>query len=291
MPNIVEMTGIRRFTNGFVSVLRVQDGAKLETTSTCLPISTEIRLTGKTDNRVEVNYPVMDFWDEKFCVGVSTQSGCPVKCQFCAVNSLTEREGWRNLTADEIVAQVDFAVNETMKLTNRITSPLDSQVFRILYTRMGEPALNINNVVSSIRTLKARYPHARIQISTIGLKKSAELVDALIELDKEFNDEWLELQFSIHSSDMEFRRWLQTDAVLDNKAINAIAQKYYLSKPNRKWKVTLNFALAENTPFDTEVLRRDFDPEVVFVKVSPINSNPVSESNNLKSLFEYHNSI
>jgi adenine C2-methylase RlmN of 23S rRNA A2503 and tRNA A37 len=139
--------------------------------------------------------------------------------------------------------------------------------------------------------IKSEYPKVRIQISTIGIKNSIKLVEQLIELDKLYDDEWLELQFSIHSTDMTFRRWLQTDAILSNSAINELAAKFYLAKPNRKWKVTLNFAVAVDTPFVIQDLRKDFDPSVVFIKVSPINSNPVSEDNGLKSLFEYHNAI
>ena len=69
------------FTNGFVSVLQLDDGKLIETTSTCLPGQTEIRLTHNKDNKVDPNAFSVDNWKEKWTVGVSTQSGCPIRCK------------------------------------------------------------------------------------------------------------------------------------------------------------------------------------------------------------------
>ncbi len=280
----------KRFTNGFVSVMQLADGKLIETTSTCLPIETEIRLTGKTDNKIDVNGYSVDNWKDKWTVGVSTQSGCPIKCRFCAVNRLTDKQGWRNLSVEEILDQVTYAVEKAQEINGGL-DPKDSKIFRILFTRMGEPALNIDNVVEAVRQLKFKYPKARIQISTIGIGKSEDLVNQLFLLEQEFGNDWLELQFSIHSTDNKFRKWLQNGAVMRNSDIGMIATDWYDAFPNRPWKATLNFALAEDTPFDTAELAKDFDSRTVFIKVSPINENPVSDENNLKTMFKYENNI
>lgn len=272
------------FANGFVAALELSDGMKVETTATCLPIETEMRGTGRTDNRVDYNNHDDVNWSQKYMIGVSTQSGCPIKCKFCAVNKLTEKQGWRNLTTGEIIDQVVWAIDESGHY------PEDAEIFRILFTRMGEPAMNVDNVIVAARELKFQYPNVRIQISTIGFGKHSErLVEQLIKLDEEFDDDFIELQFSIHSTDNTYRKWLQHKNVSTNEEINNLIQ---LWKPEgRDWKVTLNFAISTETPFDAEKLREQFDPEQVFIKVSPINENSESDDNGLKSLFKNDNTI
>ncbi|EOB6645574.1 radical SAM protein [Vibrio fluvialis] len=266
------------FTNGFVAALELADGMRIETTATCLPISTEMRGTGRTDNKVDYNDHKDVHWSQKYMVGISTQSGCPIKCKFCAVNKLTARQGWRNLTADEMVAQVEWAIEQAGH------DPEDAQLFRILFTRMGEPAMNVKNVVEAVRRLKARYPKVRIQVSTIGFgKHSQRLVNALYEFDN------IELQFSIHSTSNEYRQWLQHKDVSSNEDISELIREWH-SVP-REWKVTLNFALTTETPFDVKELRRQFSPDEVFIKVSPINENSESDDNGIKSLFANNNTL
>jgi 23S rRNA (adenine2503-C2)-methyltransferase len=280
----------KQFTNGYVSVVQLTDGKLIETTSTCLPGNTEIRVTGRKDNKVDPNEFSIQNWKEKWTVGISTQSGCPIKCKFCAVNRLTDKQGWRNLTTEEMIGQLQFAVAEAQKINGGL-DPKDSGIFRVLFTRMGEPALNRANVVEAVRQIKVMYPNARIQISTIGIKKSVGLVASLHELEEQFGYDWLELQFSIHSTDDKFRKWLQNETVMTNKQIGDLAASWYNASPNRPWKATLNFALAKDTPFVTGDLGKQFDPKTVFIKVSPINENPVSDENSLETMFTYENSI
>ena len=280
----------KQFTNGFVSVMKLDDGKLIETTSTCLPGQTEIRVTGRKDNKVDANAFSVENWKEKWTVGISTQSGCPIKCKFCAVNKLTYKRGWRNLSATEMVDQVRYAVSKAQELNGGL-DPEESTIFRILFTRMGEPSLNIDEVIPAVIQLKAMYPSARIQISTIGIQKSELLVERLLNVEKMFGPDWLELQFSIHSTDDVFRKWLQNDTVMDNKQVGELATKWYRTFPIRPWKATLNFALAEDTPFVVDDLKTQFDPKTVFIKVSPINENPVSDENSLKTLFTYENTI
>jgi len=280
----------KQFTNGYVSVLQLIDKKLIETTSTCLPGQTEVRNTHRKDNKVDANAFSIENWKEKWTVGISTQTGCPIKCKFCAVNRLTDSQGWRNLTADEMVDQVKYAVAEAQKINGGL-NPNDSGIFRVLFTRMGEPSLNKRNVVEAVDRIKTLYPKARVQISTIGIKKSKDLVAALLGLERKFGSDWLELQFSIHSTDDTFRKWLQIGTVMTNKQIGELATHWYNHFPNRPWKATLNFALAKDTPFVIEDLKTQFDPKTVFIKVSPINENPVSDENSLSTLFSYENSI
>ena len=46
-------------------------------------------------------------------------------------------------------------------------------------------------------------------------------------------------------------------------------------------KTTLNMTLVDKDDFDIVRLKELFDPEYFFIKLSPINPNPVSEKNNM----------
>lgn len=291
------MKELRRkdFTNGFVALLELPDGKRIETTATCLPVTTEMRGTERTDNTaVDYNKHVDSNWTQKAMVGVSTQSGCPIKCKFCAVNELTEKQGWRNLDSLEIIEQVTWAI-ASIKVQHGVDIT-KAKIFRVLFTRMGEPALNTDAVIEAARILKTAYPNIRIQISTIGLgQHSVKLVLKLAVLQFEFGEQFIELQFSIHSTSDEYRQWLQHKGVSPNKEISALITEYHrgLREAGVKiqWKVTLNFALTTETPFSILDLREQFNPEDVFIKVSPINENVVSEKNGIHGVILQTNEV
>jgi 23S rRNA (adenine2503-C2)-methyltransferase len=89
---------------------------------------------------------------------VSTQVGCAMGCAFCATGRIALR---RNLTAGEIVGQVQAAAERAGEITN------------VVYMGMGEPLENYEAVVRSIRILND--PAGRnigirhITISTCGI--------------------------------------------------------------------------------------------------------------------------
>src|SRR5207245_4433741 len=80
---------------------------------------------------------LMRYRDGRRSVCVSSQSGCPLTCAFCATGQM--RFG-RNLTASEIVDQA---------LHFRRIEPVDHAVFM----GMGEPMLNLDSVLEAARAL------------------------------------------------------------------------------------------------------------------------------------------
>ncbi|ABR31348.1 50S rRNA methyltransferase [Thermosipho melanesiensis] len=90
---------------------------------------------------------------------ISTQVGCPVKCEFCA----TGQSGFvRNLTVGEIVSQIlAIELNRKIKVGN------------VVYMGMGEPLLNFENVIDSIKMLNDKkmlnIGIRRITVSTVGI--------------------------------------------------------------------------------------------------------------------------
>ncbi len=243
------------FANGSVYCLMLEDAFLIETTDTFLPFYTKEASAQKSNT-----LKGLDLGDrsERWMVGVSTMSGCPVGCKFCATGQMKR---WRNLTADEIVDQVAFVLRK-----NSTDTPC-SKEFKINYTRMGEPFLNIDNVKSAIKKINEYYGLFPIHhyISTIGLK------------DSDFS--WIKgdisLQISLHSLDEGRRR--------DLIPINGLMSLEELGqiRTNSNLKTTLNLTLVDERDFDIEKLKKYFDPEYFFIKLSPINPNPVSESNAL----------
>lgn len=288
----MDIKKIKKFANGYVCALNLFDGKKIESTNTFLPMETELRgFKNKLTNEIIENS--FGSWEDKNMIGISTQSGCPIRCKFCEVNKITEKQGWRNLSAEEMIKQVEIILAKTKNDYNYDIFKNPPKLFRILFTRMGEPSLNIDNVISAIKHLKDIYKDfpLRIQISTIGVKGYTEkLVEELIKIENELNENFIELQFSVHSSDTNFRKWLQTENILSNAELGKLAYKFYYSRKH-DWKVTLNFALAKETVFEIEEICKDFDPNTVFIKLSPINQTETSEDNNIHSRFMNVNNI
>jgi 23S rRNA (adenine2503-C2)-methyltransferase len=105
---------------------------------------------------------------------ISSQVGCPVDCKFC-MTALMGLE--RNLTAGEIVGQVLFVARE-----NGLLGEKDKQDSRlnIVMMGMGEPLLNLENVLKATRILVdprgVGLSEKRITLSTAGIvPKIAEL--------------------------------------------------------------------------------------------------------------------
>ena len=101
---------------------------------------------------------------------ISSQVGCPVNCQFC-LTALMGLE--RNLTAGEIVGQVLFVMR-----VHKIST--ESDRLNIVMMGMGEPLLNLPNVIKATRLLTdpagIGISPKRITLSTAGIvPKMAEL--------------------------------------------------------------------------------------------------------------------
>ncbi|NPU89736.1 MAG: 23S rRNA (adenine(2503)-C(2))-methyltransferase RlmN [Fervidobacterium sp.] len=116
---------------------------------------------------------VLLFHTDRVTACISSEVGCPVKCAFCA----TGQSGYvRNLSVGEIVAQVI-----AMEKERRVN------IGNIVYMGMGEPLLNYNEVVKSVRILNHKkgknISMRRISISTVGIpEKIVQLANDLPEV-------------------------------------------------------------------------------------------------------------
>ena len=138
-------------------------------------------LFGTHDGR-PVEAVLMRYKDGRRSLCLSSQSGCPLTCTFCATGSM---KFGRNLTAGEIVDQA---------LHFRRMEKVDHAVFM----GMGEPMMNLPNVLAACERLPdLGIAHRRTAISTVGWVPG---IDALAETDMP-----IRLALSLHAPEDALR--------------------------------------------------------------------------------------
>jgi 23S rRNA (adenine2503-C2)-methyltransferase len=115
----------------------------------------------------------------------STQSGCPMGCRFCGAGDYFVG----SLSTEEIVAQPVRLINDTG------INAEDMKRLQIMFMSMGEPLLNLPNLIPALRELYRLYPNAALLISTSAPKAQYDLFR---EISKEIPT--IGLQFSVHES-------------------------------------------------------------------------------------------
>lgn len=177
------------------------------------------------DNRLIEGVMIPD--DDRSTACVSSQVGCSLSCTFCATGFL-KRE--RNLDAGEIYDQVvllnKYAIEHNGKpLTN------------IVYMGMGEPLLNYDNVMQSIRYITSpeglNMAQKRITVSTSGIARG---IKRLTDEGMKFN-----LALSLHAATNEKR-----DKIMDINRSNTLEEvieslNYFYNKTGNK--VTFEYIL------------------------------------------------
>jgi 23S rRNA (adenine2503-C2)-methyltransferase len=123
-------------------------------------------------------------------VCVSSQVGCPLGCLFCATGKMGLK---RSLTSEEILEQIVF-FDRYLKAENQ-------HVTNVTYMGMGEPFLNYDNVLNSIRILND-YKYFNIGVRSISVSTAG-----IIEGIKKLSDEPLHvnLAISLHAPNNKLR--------------------------------------------------------------------------------------
>ena len=188
---------------------------------------------------------------------VSTQSGCGMKCSFCATGALGFN---RDLKVCEILEQV-YLAQRYLKLNGETLS-------NIVFMGMGEPFNNYENVMQAIHLLndpqRFNIGARRITISTIGL---------LNKLQKFLNEDiQVNLALSLHAPNNPLRNTL----VPSNKAnpIESIISTLnsYIKKTHRR--VSIEYVLIRNindSPKHAEELAGLLSNNLYHVNLIPLN--------------------
>jgi 23S rRNA (adenine2503-C2)-methyltransferase len=206
---------------------------------------------------------LMRYRDGRRSVCVSSQSGCPLTCTFCATGRM--RFG-RNLTASEILDQT---------LHFRRIEPLTHLVFM----GMGEPMLNLDNVVEAARLLPdLGITHRRTTVSTVGWMPGLRgFVDDV--------EEPIRLALSLHAPNDALRSELMP--VNDRYPLaHVIAEcrRYFDLRGQKVFVEYVMLAGVNDRVEQAAELARLLDPKVFKVNLIPYNPTGAFEGSTPKAI-------
>jgi 23S rRNA (adenine2503-C2)-methyltransferase len=193
---------------------------------------------------------LMRYRDGRRSLCLSSQSGCPLTCTFCATGAM--RFG-RNLTASEILDQA---------LHFRRREPVNHAV----YMGMGEPFLNYDAVMESARLLPdLGITHRRTTVSTVGwLPGLRRFVDEV--------EQPIRLALSLHAADPEKRSELMP--VNDRYPLDDVLAECRRYVELRRRKVFVEYVLlagVNDSSADARALASVLDPPAFKVNLIPYN--------------------
>ena len=224
---------------------------------TTLSLETEARSkdgTVKALFRTHDGHPVeavlMRYRDGRRSLCLSSQSGCPLTCTFCATGQMTFG---RNLTASEMLDQA---------LHFRRVEAVNHAVFM----GMGEPFLNYDEVIAAARRLPdAGITHRRTTISTVGwLPGLRRFVDEV--------EEPVRLALSLHAADPKLRSQLMP--VNDRYPLADVLAECRRHVELRHRKVYVEYVMlagVNDSPEQARQLAALLDPKAFKVNLIPYN--------------------
>jgi 23S rRNA (adenine2503-C2)-methyltransferase len=193
---------------------------------------------------------LMRYRDGRRSVCLSSQSGCPITCTFCATGAM--RFG-RNLTAGEILDQA---------LHFRRIEPIDHAVFM----GMGEPLMNLDPVLEAARRLPdLGITHRRTTISTVGwLPGLTRFIDEV--------NEPIRLALSLHAPGATLRsRLMPVNDRYPLPEVLAECRRYVELRHRRVFVEYVLLAGVNDSPEQAEELARLLGPEGFKVNLIPYN--------------------
>jgi 23S rRNA (adenine2503-C2)-methyltransferase len=206
---------------------------------------------------------LMRYRDGRRSLCLSSQSGCPLTCTFCATGAM--RFG-RNLTAWEILDQA---------LYFRRREPVNHAV----YMGMGEPFLNVDALLASaLRLPDLGITHRRTTISTVGwMPGLRRFVDDV--------DQPIRLALSIHAADDEKRSELMP--VNDRYPLADVLAECRRYVELRRRKVFVEYVLlagVNDSQADARALAGAIDGRAFKVNLIPYNPTGVYEGSSRETI-------
>ncbi|WMY97442.1 MAG: 23S rRNA (adenine(2503)-C(2))-methyltransferase RlmN [Arsenophonus sp.] len=165
---------------------------------------------------------------------ISTQIGCNVGCKFCA----TAQQGFnRNLKVSEIIGQI-WIIN---RIIHFMKIKKIRYVTNIVFMGMGEPLLNIKNVVESIKIMiddfGFNFSKKKITLSTSGIVPIIEKLYEMIDIP---------LALSLHASNDLLRNKIMPINKIYNiqnilNSVNVFLKKSHINK-----KITIEYVMLKD---------------------------------------------
>jgi len=157
---------------------------------------------------------------DRFTLCISTQVGCKMGCKFC----MTGKQGFTgDLSTSDILNQI-YSVPDSEKLTNYV------------FMGMGEPLLNLNNLLKAMEIMTADYgmgiSASRITVSTVGI---------IPQLENLLKQNRCNIAISLHSPFSSERQDLMpTEKIFPINKIISLLRKY---SHERQRKISFEYIL------------------------------------------------
>ena len=208
----------------------------------------------------EVEAVLMQHYNDRNTICISSQSGCAYACAFCS----TGQAGFtRHLTPTEIFDQARYFARHLAKSGRKVSN--------IVFMGMGEPFHNYDNVMDAVKLLNDAHGfglgHRHITISTVGVVPQ---IDQFAAEGVQVN-----LAISLHAPTDEVRssimpvnrKWPVAELM------NAVDR--YVEKSNRK--VFFEYVMLDGVndrPEDAEALATLMRGPLYHVNIIPYNATP-----------------
>jgi 23S rRNA (adenine2503-C2)-methyltransferase len=192
---------------------------------------------------------LMRYRDGRRSLCLSSQSGCPLTCTFCATGSM---KFGRNLTASEILDQaLHFKRVE--------------EVDHVVFMGMGEPMMNLDAVLEACRRLPdVGVTHRRTAISTVGWIPG---IDRLAQTDMP-----IRLALSLHAADDALRSQIMpVNERYPLADVLAACRRFYAAKRRLVFVEYVMLAGVNDRYEQAVALAQALDPKVFKVNLIPYN--------------------
>lgn len=212
---------------------------------------------------------------ERATLCVSSQVGCALECKFCS----TAQQGFnRNLRVSEIIGQVWRAAKIIGSLKSTGTRPITN----VVMMGMGEPLLNLNNVVPAMDIMMDDFGFGlskrRVTLSTSGVVPALDKLGDMIDV---------ALAISLHAPTDDIR----DEIVPINRKYNIetflAAVRRYLAKSNANGgRVTIEYVMLDHINDSTEQAHqlaeclKDTPCKINLIPWNPFPGAPYGRSSN-----------
>lgn len=218
---------------------------------------------GYTKRIEKVEHKEVDLAD-KLVVTISSQKGCPMKCNFCDCPKF----GFHgNASLSELMAEITTAV--------ALSGIERGKRLNIHFARMGEPTFNEDVIKAACKAsvvFEDMFDEYHPVVSTMcpkGNKNLATFLHKWVESGFIFGgQDGFGLQFSINTLNEDARNKAFNNRSLSLEEIGNLIKE--LPTPKRR-KYTLNFAVTSESNLDPVLMNKYFDKDKCIVKITPIH--------------------
>lgn len=205
---------------------------------------------------------------------VSSQVGCALDCSFCS----TAQQGFnRNLSVAEIIGQVW----RVAQIIGSYGDTGDKPVTNVVMMGMGEPLLNLNNVVPAMELMLEDFGFGlskrRVTLSTSGVVPALDLLRDKIDV---------ALAISLHAPNNELRNELVPVNRKYPMEEFLAASRRYVANSKANDKVTVEYVMLEGVNDSMEQAHelaqalKDTPSKINLIPFNPYPGSPYKRSSN-----------